>query len=116
MRAVAVSLVLLAILAPRPAGAQDPPPRIGPFVLDLHATKPRFPNDPLLAASRGLALALLGRPQEAAVEFETFLARLEVNNPAAHAQYAPSRREWVAALKRGGDPFDEATLEQLLQE
>ncbi|OFW12972.1 MAG: hypothetical protein A3F69_02545 [Acidobacteria bacterium RIFCSPLOWO2_12_FULL_66_10] len=59
MRAVAVSLVLLAILAPRPAGAQDPPPRIGPFVLDLHATKPRFPNDPLLAASRGLALAEL---------------------------------------------------------
>jgi hypothetical protein len=50
------------------------------------------------------------------VEFETFLASLEVNNPAAHAQYAPSRREWVAALKRGEDPFDEATLEQLLQE
>ncbi|HEX9894341.1 MAG TPA: hypothetical protein VGA78_10480, partial [Gemmatimonadales bacterium] len=66
--------------------------------------------------SRGLALALLGRPQEAAVEFETFLASLEVNNPAAHAQYAPSRREWVAALKRGEDPFDEATLEKLLQE
>lgn len=59
MRAVAVSLVLLAMLAPRPARAQDPPPRIGPFVLDLHATVPRFPDDPLLGDSRGLALAEL---------------------------------------------------------
>ncbi|HEX9675809.1 MAG TPA: helix-turn-helix domain-containing protein [Anaerolineales bacterium] len=66
--------------------------------------------------SRGLTLALLGRPQEAAAEFETFLARLEVKNPPAYTQYAPSRREWVAALKRSEDPFDEATLEQLLQE
>ena len=66
--------------------------------------------------SRGLTLALLGRPQEAAAEFETFLARLEVNNPPAYAQYAPSRREWVEALKRGDNPFNEATLEQLLQE
>jgi len=66
--------------------------------------------------SRGLTLALLGRPQEAAIEFETFLARLEFNNPPAYAQYAPSRREWVEALERGDDPFDEATLEQLLQE
>ena len=66
--------------------------------------------------SRGLTLALLGRPQEAAAEFETFLASLEVNNPLAYAQYAPSRREWEEALKRGDNPFDEATLEQLLQE
>jgi tetratricopeptide (TPR) repeat protein len=66
--------------------------------------------------SRGLTLALLGRLQEAAAEFETFLARLEINNPPAYAQYAPSRREWVEALERGDNPFDEATLEQLLQE
>jgi hypothetical protein len=58
-RAVAVSLVMLAILASRSARAQDPPPRIGPFVLDLHATVPRFPADPLLGDSRGLALAEL---------------------------------------------------------
>jgi tetratricopeptide (TPR) repeat protein len=66
--------------------------------------------------SRGLTLALLGRPQEAAAEFEAFLARLEVNDPLAYAQYAPSRREWVEALERGENPFDEATLVQLLQE
>ena len=59
MRAVAVSLVLLAMLAPHLARAQEPPPRIPPFVLDLHATVPRFPDDPALGASRGLVLAEL---------------------------------------------------------
>lgn len=39
-----------------PAFAQDPPPRIGPFVVDLHATVPRFPSEPQLASSHGLAL------------------------------------------------------------
>jgi hypothetical protein len=39
------------------ADAQDPPPRIGPFALDFHATVPRFPgNDNDLALSRELAL------------------------------------------------------------
>jgi len=59
MRAVAVSLLMVAMLAPGSARAQDPPPTIGPFVLDVHATVPRFPADPLLGASRGLALAEL---------------------------------------------------------
>jgi hypothetical protein len=39
----------------RLSSAQEPPPRIGPFVVDLHGTVPRFPNDPQLAESRGLA-------------------------------------------------------------
>lgn len=40
--------------------AQDPPPRIGPFVFDVHGTMPRFPSDNAqLAASRGLELAEL---------------------------------------------------------
>ena len=59
MGAVAFSLVLLAMMAPRSALAQDPPPRIPLVVLDLHATVPRFPDDPLLGDSRGLALAEL---------------------------------------------------------
>jgi hypothetical protein len=45
--------VLLA-LCPRVAGAQDPPPSIGPFVVDLRGVFPMFPDDPQLAASRGL--------------------------------------------------------------
>jgi hypothetical protein len=50
---IAISLVLLVA---HPAAAQDPPPRIGPYVVDLHATVPRFPQDPQLAASRGMDL------------------------------------------------------------
>jgi hypothetical protein len=55
------SLLLLSLLfAAVPAHAQDPPPRIPFFVVDLHATVPRFPSeDPLLAASRGLRVAEL---------------------------------------------------------
>lgn len=41
------------------AYAQEPPPRIGPFVLDLHGVVPTFGDDPLLAASRGLNQAEL---------------------------------------------------------
>jgi len=38
------------------ATAQEPPPRIGPFVFDLHMTVPRFPSDdPQLLQSRGLS-------------------------------------------------------------
>ena len=47
------------LCAARPARAQDPPPRIGPFVVDLHATVPSFPQAEPLAASRELALAEL---------------------------------------------------------
>lgn len=42
---------------PATARAQDPPPRIGPFVLDIHGTFPRFPaDDQQLADSRALLL------------------------------------------------------------
>ena len=53
---IAISMVLLVA---RPAVAQDPPPRIGPFVVDLHATVPRFPQDPQLASSRGMSVSEL---------------------------------------------------------
>jgi len=50
---------LIAMLAANRALAQDPPPKIGPFVVDLHATVPRFPQDPQLADSRDMMLAEL---------------------------------------------------------
>jgi hypothetical protein len=37
-----------------PAAPQDPPPKIGPFVVDLHGTIPRFSDEGQLAESRGL--------------------------------------------------------------
>lgn len=62
MRRVVGPIVLAAVLpvlvAPR-ARAQEPPPRIPIFVIDLHGTVPRFPLDPQLADSRGMALAEL---------------------------------------------------------
>jgi hypothetical protein len=53
---VAVLLFTFASL-PSVVAAQEPPPRIGPFVLDVHGTIPNFPDDPQLAASRGLSQA-----------------------------------------------------------
>ena len=54
---VAAVLCLLALAVP--AFAQEPPPKIGPFVIDLHATVPRFPGDLQLAESRNMMLAEL---------------------------------------------------------
>ena len=52
-------VILFGSFAP-PAFAQDPPPPIPWVVVDLHASVPRFPtDDPLLAASRDLALTEL---------------------------------------------------------
>ncbi len=60
MRArVFASATLITLLAAHPVLAQDPPPKIGPYVVDLHATIPRFPDDQQLAQSRGMLLAEL---------------------------------------------------------
>jgi hypothetical protein len=47
------------LLAAHPVRAQDPPPRIGPFVVDVHASVPKFPSDQFLADSRDMVLAEL---------------------------------------------------------
>lgn len=52
-------LTLIILAAAAPAFAQEPPPKIGPFAVDLHATVPRFPQDQQLADSRGMQLAEL---------------------------------------------------------
>jgi hypothetical protein len=60
MRSLVASLVVLLVFAARPARAQDPPPRIPFYVIDLHGTVPRFPSDDqALADSRGMLLAEL---------------------------------------------------------
>src|SRR5262249_9029623 len=50
----ALILTLVWLFLPTWATAQEPPPKIGPFVFDLHGTVPRFPDDPQLAQSRDL--------------------------------------------------------------
>jgi hypothetical protein len=60
MRRLIGPVLALLVLSSSPALAQEPPPPIGPFVIDLHATVPRFPgDDPQLAASHGLSTAQL---------------------------------------------------------
>jgi hypothetical protein len=51
--------VFVVVSAPSPAVAQDPPPPIGPFVIDARGTVPLFPKDQQLADSRGLAVGEL---------------------------------------------------------
>ena len=53
-------LLLYLVVVAVPARAQDPPPRIPLFAIDVHGTVPKFPSeDFLLADSRGMALAEL---------------------------------------------------------
>ena len=60
MRVCVASLLVVLGSFARPALAQDPPPKIPVFAVDVHATVPRFPSeDPLLAASRGMQIAEL---------------------------------------------------------
>jgi len=56
---VFASFSVMFLACARPARAQDPAPRIGPFVVDLHGTFVSFPEDQLLADSRGMTLAEL---------------------------------------------------------
>ena len=59
MRMAVVSLGL-SIVAATSARAQDPPPKIGPFVIDIRGVVPRFPSaDADLAMSRDLTIAEL---------------------------------------------------------
>lgn len=61
MRFPAVGLLALAITSTvsARAEAQDAAPPIGPFVVDVRGTFPKFTNEPLLADSRGLSAAEL---------------------------------------------------------
>jgi len=56
---VLLAAAAICVAAGRPAEAQDAPPPIGRFVVDLHGVAPRFGDDPALAASRGLTEAEL---------------------------------------------------------
>jgi hypothetical protein len=52
----AALLAIVLQLAGRPAGAQEPPPHIGPYVFDVNVTIPNFPQVQQLADSRGMML------------------------------------------------------------
>jgi hypothetical protein len=95
MRRLAALLVLvpgLVLAAGAPAAAQDPPPRIGLFVLDLRGSLPSFPDDPTLAASRGLAAAELpGRAFGVDLGLHLYLLRWNVLTVGLGAQATLAR-------------------------
>jgi hypothetical protein len=89
----ACAAALVALGAASAARAQEPPPRIGPFVLDLHATVPMFPSDDAqLAASRDMLVAELpggGLGVQAAAHL--YLLRIKVVTIGVGAEVAGSR-------------------------
>jgi hypothetical protein len=52
-------LFLIGGLLPGSLAAQEPPPRIGPFAIDLHGSVPLFKRNEQLANSRGLLVSEL---------------------------------------------------------
>lgn len=59
IRRVVITAAILLAVGCASASAQDAPPPIPRFVVDLHGTVPRFPDTPQLAQSRGLSPAEL---------------------------------------------------------
>jgi hypothetical protein len=100
MRPLVVCAAALVVLcAASPVSAQDPPPRIGPFVLDLHATVPMFPSDDAqLAASRGLVVAELpGTGLGFQAGAHVYLLKLKAVTFGVGAEFAASRARQTPA-------------------
>ena len=57
--ALSVGFTIIGVGATETAFAQDPPPRIGPFVVDVRGVLPTFSDDAAIALSRGLSQAEL---------------------------------------------------------
>ena len=99
MRVFALSLFILAAVSlARPARAQDPPPRIGPFVVDLHGTFPRFPEDQLVADSRNMWLAELpGTGLGVQIGLHVYPVRWKAITIGLGGEYAASRARQTPA-------------------
>ena len=111
MRGFVAFLVMLSVsLAARPVHAQDPPPRIGPFVIDLHGALPNFPSDDsLLADSRGMKLAELpGSGLGFQVGAHLYLLRWRAMTVGVGGEFAASRaRQTPAAGVQSVRPAEE---------
>ena len=99
-RVSVVSLVLATLfLGAVPVRAQDPPPRIGPFVIDLHATVPKFPSeDQNLASSRGMILTELpGRGLGVQIGAHLYVLRLKAITFGVGGEFVTSRASQTPA-------------------
>src|ERR1700682_4111639 len=87
-------LVVAAICfdADRAADAQEPPPPISGFVVDLHGVVPKFGDDPQLAGSRGLTSGELPGPGTGfTVGGHVYLARIAAVTLGIGAELAVGR-------------------------
>lgn len=69
------------------------------------------PSNGAIRDSRGLALALTGKTDEAIEDFQAFVDWCKQNG--CYDTSGRQREEWIAALKRGQNPFDEQLLQSL---
>ena len=107
-------LALLLLTPATPAFSQEPPPKIGPFVVDLHATIPRFPDDVQLAASRGMSLAELpGTGLGVQVGLHLYLLRWKAITFGIGGEYASSRAAQTPAAGLTGVRAATETFESL---
>ena len=100
MRVSIVSLLLvIPFLSAVPVRAQDPPPRIGPFVIDFHATVPKFPTeDQNLANSRGMTLTELpGRGLGVQIGAHLYVFRLKAITFGVGGEFVTSRASQTPA-------------------
>jgi hypothetical protein len=85
------------------------------MVLDICAQAVQLaPNDGRMRDSRGLARALTGNIAGAIEDFEAYIAWAKPGN--SDEQEIARREAWVAELRAGRNPFDQATLEALRSE
>lgn len=119
-RAAIVWSFVLMILAASVARAQDPPPKIGPFVFDFHGIVPRFPANAKLAESRDVMLAELpGRGLGVQIGATVYpfrwravtfgvggeLAASRARTPAVRGQTATATTPAIASLRATEEKF-----------
>lgn len=73
-----------------------------------------MPGATYIADSRGLARALTGDTEGAVADFQTYLDWTRVYG--YYDLLGAKREAWIASLQAGENPFDEATLQALLEE
>ena len=74
------------------------------------------PNYGLAFDSRGLAYALQGEYEKAALDFTKFLEWAGAQPGRVYEEYRPTRERWLSILNAGENPFDEDELLTLLNE
>jgi len=109
MRRLFPILLGVLLLSSASASAQEPPPRIGPFVIDFHATVPRFPDDNAqLATSRGLSPAQLpGTGLGVQVGAHFYVFRLKVITFGLGAEVSTGRSSQTPDPSSGLAPTEE---------